>query len=66
MFSWANNGWRKSDNSIPKNLDIIKEYYDLYQSGKRIVLHKVKGHNGNRWNEMADKLATGKGVKING
>lgn len=63
MFNWANKGWKKSDNQTPENLDIIKEYYKLYQEGYRIDLRKIKGHAGHEWNEMADQLATG---KING
>ena len=59
MFSWANNGWIKSDKKIPENLDLIKAYYNWYQKGYRIDLRKVKGHAGHKWNEMADKLATG-------
>ena len=60
MFSWANNGWIKSDNKTPENLDLIKAYYNWYQKGYRIDLRKVKGHNGVKWNELADLLATGK------
>ena len=60
MFSWANNGWVKSDKKTPENLDLIKAYYDWYQKGYRIDLRKVKGHNGIKWNELADLLATGK------
>lgn len=60
MFNWANNNWIKSDKKIPENLDLIKAYYDWYQKGYRIDLRKVKGHAGNKWNEIADKLATGK------
>lgn len=59
MFTWAENGWLKSDNKPPENLDIIKSYYDFYQKGYRINLIKVKGHSGNKWNELADKLAKG-------
>ena len=59
MFSWANNGWIKSDKKTPENLDLIKAYYNWYQKGYRIDLRKVKGHAGHKWNEMADKLATG-------
>ena len=59
MFSWAKNGWLKSDNKIPENMDLIQAYYDWYQKGYRIDLRKVKGHAGHKWNEMADKLATG-------
>ena len=60
MFSWARNGWIKSDKKEPENLDLIKAYYDHYMKGYRIDLRKVKGHAGNTYNELADKLATGK------
>ena len=60
MFNWANHGWIKSDKKQPENLDLIQVYYDWYQKGYRIDLRKVKGHNGNKWNEVADQLATGK------
>lgn len=60
MFRWANNGWRKSDKNIPENLDLIQAYYNHYTDGYRIELIKVKGHSGNKWNEMADGLATGR------
>ena len=60
MFRWANNNWIKSDKKTPENLDLIQAYYDWYQKGYRIDLRKVKGHAGQKWNEMADALATGK------
>ena len=60
MFNWARNGWVKSDKQFPENLDLIQAYYDWYQKGYRIDLRKVKGHAGNKWNELADQLATGK------
>ena len=57
MFRWAKNDWKKSNGDTPENLDIISEYYELYQRGFRIELEKVKGHSGNEWNEIVDKLA---------
>ena len=60
MFRWANNSWIKSDGKEPENLDLIQAYYEHYQRGYRIDLRKVKGHAGVKWNELADKLATGK------
>ena len=60
MFSWAKNGWIKSDKKTPENLDLIQAYYDWYMKGYRINLVKVRGHSGNQYNEMADGLATGK------
>lgn len=59
MFNWQKKGWIKSDKKVPENLDLIQAYYDLFQQGYRIDLQKVKGHAGNQWNELADKLATG-------
>lgn len=60
MFNWARNGWIKSDKKTPENLDLIQAYYEWYQKGYKIDLRKVKGHSGQKWNEMADGLATGK------
>ena len=60
MFRWARNNWIKSDKKVPENLDLIQAYYDWYQKGYRIDLRKIKGHAGNKWNEIADQLATGK------
>ena len=60
MFSWAKNGWVKSDKKTPENLDLIQTYYEYYNKGYRIDLRKVKGHSNNKWNDLADKLATGK------
>ena len=60
MFRWAANGWVKSDKKTPENLDLIQAYYEWYQKGYRIELRKVKGHAGNKYNEIVDKLATGK------
>lgn len=59
MFNWARNNWLKSDKKPPENLDLIKTYYDYYMQGYRIDLRKIKGHAGNKYNELADKLATG-------
>ena len=60
MFRWADNNWIKSDGKQPENLDLIQAYYELYLSGHRIDLRKVRGHSTNKWNNLADELATGK------
>ena len=60
MFAWAAKGWKTARNATPENLDIVKEYYDLYQKGYRLNLVHVRGHNKIFGNELADKLATGK------
>lgn len=60
MFRWASNNWIKSDGNSPENLDLIQAYYDFYNKGYRIDLRKIRGHAGHKYNELADKLATGK------
>lgn len=62
MFTWEKKGWLKSNNKPPENLDLIQSYFNFYQKGYRINLIKVKGHSGNKWNELADKLAKGGSV----
>ena len=59
MFFWARNGWKKSDKKVPENLSIIKEFYNLWNKGYRIHLEKCKGHAGDPYNELADKIAKG-------
>ena len=57
MYGWERNGWKRPKNQEIKNLDIIKEIYDLKHLAK---VEKVKGHDVNQWNNYVDKLATGK------
>ena len=59
-FGWAKNGWIKSDKKVPENLELIKAFYDRWQEGYRIEFRKVKGHQDNHYNNLADLLATGK------
>lgn len=71
MDNWARNGWKKSDKKTPENLDLIQEFYSFRQAGYKIELMKVKGHDTNKWNNLADALATGKitpeeGMKLYG
>ena len=57
MFSWERNGWVKGDGKIPENLELVKAFFELNQK-YQITLNKVRGHAGNEYNEIADKLAT--------
>lgn len=58
MYTWKQNNWRKSDNKTPENLDLILQIYKL-KFVYNFSLQKVKGHSNNKWNELADALATG-------
>jgi ribonuclease HI len=59
MFGWARRGWLKADKKPPENLDLIKVYYEFYEKGYRLQLKHCKGHAGNMYNELADRLAKG-------
>lgn len=56
MHSWFKNGWKKAKGDTPENLDLIQCFYELNQKYK-INFHLVRGHNNNKYNELADKLA---------
>ena len=58
MYSWVVKGWKKADKKTPENLDLIKELYELMKFERAIKVQKIKGHNGDEFNEMADQLAT--------
>ena len=62
MFSWAKNNWIKSDKKAPENLDLIQMFYRRWNQGYRINFQKVKGHSGEKWNEMVDRLAKGEAI----
>ena len=60
MYSWERNGWKRPKNQEVKNLDIIKQIFELADIAE---IRKVKGHSDNYWNNYVDELATGK-IKI--
>jgi len=55
--SWKKNGWKRKSGPI-KNLELVQELYDLYLQHLEVKLEWIKAHNGWRWNEYADSLAT--------
>jgi ribonuclease HI len=54
---WKKKGWRRKGGPI-KNLDLIQPLYDLIQARPRARLRWIKAHDGSRWNEYVDLLAT--------
>ena len=56
MYSWERNGWKRPKNQEVKNLNLIKQIFELADLAE---IRKVKGHSDNKWNNYADKLATG-------
>jgi ribonuclease HI len=54
---WERNGWKRRRGAI-KNLDLVQELYRVARSRRDIELRWIKSHNGYRWNEYADALAS--------
>lgn len=54
---WAARGWRRKTGPV-QNLELVQRAYALAQAHPRVALRWIKAHNGARWNEYADALAT--------
>jgi len=54
---WKAKGWTKKGGPI-KNLDLVKELYELFHGHPGLKLEWIRAHVGYRWNEYADSLAT--------
>jgi len=54
---WAARGWTRKGGEIA-NLDLVRELYALARARPELELRWIKAHNGSRWNEVADALAT--------
>lgn len=52
---WEAKGWKKKGGEI-KNLELVKEVYQLYKNSKAILTW-VRGHEGDTGNELADEWA---------
>ncbi|MFT9488536.1 MAG: ribonuclease H [Tepidibacillus sp.] len=56
LKSWIKKGWITSQGKPVENQDLWKQLLPLVE--ERVVeWEKVKGHSGNKWNEMADQIA---------
>jgi ribonuclease HI len=54
---WAANGWRRKMGEV-QNVDLVREAYALYQARPHVAIQWRRGHNGDTWNEYADRLAS--------
>jgi ribonuclease HI len=54
---WEKRGWRRKSGPIA-NLELVRELYDLAKRHPHVKLAWIKAHDGSRWNEYADALAT--------
>lgn len=65
--AWQKNNWQTTKHEDVKNRDLWEELSELRDEadklGVRITLNKVKGHSGNTFNELVDKLAREESMK---
>lgn len=65
MINWKDNGWKAANGKPVKNIDLWQELDSLLEV-LTVTFHWVKGHSGNKMNELADFLAVaavGDGLK---
>lgn len=55
---WKRMGWKRKKDQPVKNLELVKRAYHLSLARPLAELSWIKAHNGSRWNEYADSLAT--------
>jgi ribonuclease HI len=54
---WEKAGWKRKDGEV-KNLELVKEAYALARARPKVAIRWIKAHDGSRWNEYADALAS--------
>ena len=54
---WEKRGWRRKTGPIA-NLELVKKLYGLALAQPKVKLQWIKAHDGSRWNEYADALAS--------
>jgi ribonuclease HI len=60
--NWMNNGWKTKSGYQVKNMNLIKSTLSLMKD-RNITFEHVKGHSGNKYNELVDRLANEQRLK---
>lgn len=63
IHNWKRNGWKTADGKNVKNKDYWT-YIDELCKDLDVTWKWVKAHNGNKWNEEADRLANNSAKEI--
>lgn len=65
--AWKKNNWQTTKHEDVKNKDLWEEFDALKTKAEElgicVTLNKVKGHSGNTFNELVDRLARGESMK---
>jgi len=54
---WELRGWRRKEGPV-KNLELVQRAWEMKKARPAARIQWIKAHNGDRWNEYADALAT--------
>ena len=54
---WEKRGWRRKGGPIA-NLELVRELFALASERPRASIRWIKAHDGSRWNEYADAVAS--------
>ncbi len=54
---WERRGWKRSTGEV-QNLELVQRAYALAKERPRVRIQWIRAHDGSRWNEYADALAT--------
>jgi ribonuclease HI len=54
---WEKRGWRRKSGPIA-NLELVRKLYALANAHTGVTLQWIRAHDGSRWNEYADALAS--------
>ena len=54
---WERRGWKRKTGPIA-NLELVQEAYALAKAHPNVTIRWIKAHDGSRWNEYADALAS--------
>ncbi len=54
---WERRGWKRKTGPIA-NLELVQQLYALANAHPGVTLQWIKAHDGSRWNEYADALAS--------
>lgn len=58
LSGWRRRGWMTSRDEPVKNVDLWEEMARLIAWHEAVQMVKVKGHSGNEFNELADRMAS--------
>ncbi len=68
--TWQNNEWKTTKGEDVKNRDLWEQFIKLHKQIKSFGIHieikKIKGHAGNSFNELVDKIAKEESMKAKG